>query len=77
MGTQKFVENHYGECFQVDISDEACGKFGFKHGDIVIDSAGVEGMIEGVSWRNGGDKIWFIRKGEKCVSRDDQGLRLK
>jgi hypothetical protein len=39
-----------GSPFNVDISDEAVGKFGdFKHGDAIIDQDGDEGVIQGVA----------------------------
>lgn len=37
-----------GKKLMVDISDESCLKFGFKHKDQVIDSQGHEGTIMGV-----------------------------
>lgn len=33
---KKQVEARSGKVFEVDTSDEACGKFGFKHGDRII-----------------------------------------
>jgi len=27
------VQSHHGQPFKVEISDEVCGKFGFRHGD--------------------------------------------
>jgi hypothetical protein len=46
----KLVTNTAGNSFYVDISDEACGKFGFKHGDRIYDpDQGKEGIIEGVA----------------------------
>ena len=39
-----------GEAIQVDISPEACGKFGFFHDDrITSDRLGLEGVVVGVA----------------------------
>jgi hypothetical protein len=43
------VTSRAGISFEVDISDEACSKFGFKHGDRIIDNNGDEGTVVGVA----------------------------
>jgi hypothetical protein len=48
MGTKKTIQSPQGT-FEVDISDEACEKFGFKHGDRILhvetnSTAKVEGV---------------------------------
>lgn len=57
----------------VDISDEACLPFGFKHGEIAVNPhAGHEVLIVGVGPGNDGtDVLWYIIQhpridGEAC-----------
>jgi len=46
--SKKMVESVEGKHFEVDISDEACGKFGFKYGQrITIYEKG--GIVVGVA----------------------------
>lgn len=63
-----------GETFEVDISDEVCLKFGFKHGDKVLDPTGDEVTIMGVAPWDVQDKgslkvLWFVEdKGNSKAS---------
>lgn len=44
----------------VDISDEACLKFGFAHGEIAIRPDGLKAIIKGVAPGNdGNDVLWY------------------
>jgi len=50
LATKKQVTARDGKVFEVDISDEACGKFGFKHGDeIICTHCKAEGTVVGVT----------------------------
>ena len=47
---KKMVTACSGDSFEVDTSDEACGKFGFKHGDRIINNnLNEKGTIMGVA----------------------------
>jgi hypothetical protein len=60
---RKIVTSCSSKSFEVDISDEACGKFGFKHGDRIVDNnnnekgtiMGVAGMVCG----EGKETLWY------------------
>ena len=56
-----------GNTIEVDISDEACFRFGFRHGDEFIDPKGKEGTAMGVCVAGLDDRetLWYIRKGCK------------
>jgi hypothetical protein len=38
-----------GQSLEVDISDEACEKFGFRHGEKISDQSGRFGVVVGVA----------------------------
>lgn len=64
--SKKMVTPRYGKPFEVDISNEACGKFGCKHGDKIIDCQGYTGVVEGVAPATGGayprpEVLWVAR----------------
>jgi hypothetical protein len=69
MAEDKTVVAYSGDVFQVDTSDEVCGKFGFKHGDAFIHNViKEEGIIMGVArsleWQNEGKPVlWYAMKG--------------
>lgn len=63
-----------GDEFEVDISDEACQRFGCCHGDIIIDPNGDIGKVMGVApmfaWctdDQGEDVLWYIRIKDSSV----------
>lgn len=63
------VTAHDGGKVLVDISDEACLKFGFRHKDVVIDPDGDECIIMGVAPVSRGvhanqEVLWFLFGGE-------------
>lgn len=73
--------------FDIDISDEACQVFGFKHGDIVLDPDGKEATIMGVGNPFEGENnlwlAWAEDKGKVAIwcpghgNLRDAGFRLK
>ncbi|MCK4387032.1 MAG: hypothetical protein KAV41_03060 [Candidatus Pacebacteria bacterium] len=53
-----------GEIFEVDISDEACLQFGFRHGDRMVYPGLGKGVVEGVAPATGEgnpqpDVLWY------------------
>jgi hypothetical protein len=50
--SKKKVKARDGKVFEVDTSDEACGKFGVKHGDKIINCQGRTCVVEGVAPAN-------------------------
>jgi len=64
---QKKVVSIAGREFVVDISDQVCTQFGFKHSDVVLDSVGNECTIEGVAPAFPADHnvLWYARKQDK------------
>ena len=61
MATKQKVESRAGRVFEVDTSDAACGKFGFKHGDRIICIANNKpGVVMGVATSSYADKtLWY------------------
>lgn len=56
----KKIQTASGAIIEVDISDEACEKFGFKHGDRIVDEDdGDEGIVEGVYRKNREDVLYI------------------
>lgn len=54
----------YGEPFEVDTSDKACEKFGFKHGDrIRCPGVGVGTVIGVARSGEGPDVLWYAIDG--------------
>lgn len=47
--SKKQVKALGGLVFNVDTSDESCGKFGFKHGDKIVNCNGHTGFVEGTA----------------------------
>jgi hypothetical protein len=67
--SKKQVKARGGEVFEVDTSDEACGKFGVKHGDKIINCNGETCIVEGVAPATEGMKpepevLWRAVDGE-------------
>ncbi|MBD3247754.1 hypothetical protein GF382_00495 [Candidatus Falkowbacteria bacterium] len=60
------VVPHFGQPFEVDTSDEACEKFGFRHGEEIINHDGDMGTIAGVAPANEIDHwpqaLWYTLK---------------
>lgn len=64
METEKFITvkttKRSIDTIKIDISDESCLPFGFKHQDIVICPNGLEAIIGGVAKGNNEEKVlWF------------------
>ena len=59
--SKKQVKSRSGRTFDVDTSDEACGKFGFKHGDRIVDNNNDEkGTVMGVAKSKYAEKtLWY------------------
>jgi len=59
--SKKMVTPRCGQPFEVDTSDEVCGKFGFKHGDRIVDNNnGKKGTVMGVaSSRYAEETLWY------------------
>jgi hypothetical protein len=76
------VKSRSGHEFEVDTSDEACLKFGCRHGDIIIDPGGDQGAAMGVASgfdfdpkEPGPEELWYILDGEKGVSFWEDSLK--
>ena len=68
--SKKMVTPRYGEPFEVDTSDEACRKFGFKHGDRVVHPHTGPGTVIGVAPATEGldpepDVLWYASDYDK------------
>jgi hypothetical protein len=71
------VTPRFGPTFTVDISDEACQRFGFKHGDrFVVKGLGRSGVVVGTAplnlecrcgRGNGEEELWVRLDGETQV----------
>lgn len=68
MKKTEWVTARSGEIFKVNISDKACSKFGFKHGDHIIDNnlidnnLGKTGVVVGVAGKHcgkGKKVLWY------------------
>jgi len=61
--SKKEVAPRFGKPFEVDTTDEACGKFGFKHGDRIVDNNnGEKGTVMGVAGMGvgkGKETLWY------------------
>lgn len=47
--SKKQVTAIMGQVFEVDISDEVCLKFGFRHGDRIVCPGFGKGTVEGIA----------------------------
>ena len=66
--SKKMVTPRCGEPFEVDTSDEACSKFGFKHGDRIKHPEAGLGTVIGVAPAKEGvnpelDVLWYAIDG--------------
>ena len=57
--TRMKVVSIFGTTILVDTSDEACSRFGFKHGDRVVDEVGDTGTFLGVKNRGSVKELWI------------------
>lgn len=74
-----------GEMIKMDISDRACMRFGFKHGQRIIDPRGDKGVVMGVAPVDEGkpDVLWFaydcdggeVSYWEVNVDLEEEGFR--
>ena len=59
---KKQVTAVMGQVFEVDISDEACSKFGYKHGELISFPGLGKGIVMGVAPAtedNPQDVLWY------------------
>ncbi len=60
--SKKIVISRFGESLEVDTSDNACSKFGFKHGDRIIDNSGYKSTVIGVAVSSiTNETLWYAR----------------
>jgi hypothetical protein len=70
-----------GRQISVDITNKSCRKFGFLHGEIVIEPTKLEALILGVAPGNDGeDVLWYMilhprTQGVACYYGGQKNLR--
>ena len=77
---KEFITSVSGKCFEVDVSNGTCRKFGYWHGEAIIHDSAGKGVVAGVAPATdrvtSQDVLWckfydYGRRALYITSRDD------